>query len=414
MSYDAIVIGGGPVGLLLAIELRLTGLTPVVLERLTEPDQTIKAGAIHAITGDALNRRGLHDALAAGQQQTVKEMLRLFTGDDTELDDAAAEAAMKKFAGNAPRGHFAGIFKLDATKLSQLGVPTTGTPPIVMVPQPVLEAALGQRASELGVEVRHGCELTGLAQDDEGVTVSVNGPDGSYELRAGYVVGCDGGGRSRVRKLTGFDFPGTEPAITGHQALAIIEGAEKLARGWNRTETGMMVYGPSPERVLTVEFDGPPADREEPVSVEELQASVRRVSGTDVTIKEIISATRFTDNARAASTYRIGRVLLAGDAAHVHSPFGGQGLTLGLGDALNLGFKLAAVVRGRAGDELLDTYTASGIRWPCAYWPHTRAQSRVGTGRGADVATGPFPCAALRTRRAGLPASGSPRVLATG
>ncbi|WP_344308625.1 FAD-dependent oxidoreductase, partial [Fodinicola feengrottensis] len=393
MSYDAIVIGGGPVGLLLAIELRLTGLTPVVLERLTEPDQTIKAGAIHAITGDALNRRGLHDALAAGQQQTVKEMLRLFTGDDTELDDAAAEAAMKKFAGNAPRGHFAGIFKLDATKLSQLGVPTTGTPPIVMVPQPVLEAALGQRASELGVEVRHGCELTGLAQDDEGVTVSVNGPDGSYELRAGYVVGCDGG-RSRVRKLTGFDFPGTEPAITGHQALAIIEGAEKLARGWNRTETGMMVYGPSPERVLTVEFDGPPADREEPVSVEELQASVRRVSGTDVTIKEIISATRFTDNARAASTYRIGRVLLAGDAAHVHSPFGGQGLTLGLGDALNLGFKLAAVVRGRAGDELLDTYTAERHPVALRVLANTRAQSRVGTGRGADVATGPFPCAA--------------------
>jgi hypothetical protein len=135
-----------------------------------------------------------------------------------------------------------------------------------------------------------------------------------------------------------------------------------------------MVYGPLPERVLTVEFDGPPAERDAPVTIEELQTSVRRVSGTDVTVKEIISATRFTDNARAASTYRIGRVLLAGDAAHVHSPFGGQGLTLGLGDALNLGFKLAAVVRGRASDELLDTYTTERHPVALRVLANTRAQ----------------------------------------
>lgn len=367
MSFDVVISGGGPVGLLLAIELRLAGLAPIVLERLTEPDQTIKAGALHAITGEALNRRGLHDALAAAQLATLKQMFG-----NPAMSDADAEAAMAKFAGKAPMGHFAGIFKLDGTRLKDVGMTESGPPPLVMVPQQTLEAALYERGVALGVELRRGHVLTGFAQDDDGVTVAVDGPAGAYELRAGYLVGCDGG-RSTVRKLTGVDFPGTDPMITGHQALAVIEDPEKLQRGWNRTPAGMMVFGPSPERVLTVEFDGPPAERDGPVTVEELQASLRRVSGTDVTVKEIISATRFTDNARAASTYRLGRVLLAGDAAHVHSPFGGQGLTLGLGDALNLGWKLAAAVRG-GGDELLDTYTTERHPVALRVLANTRAQ----------------------------------------
>ncbi|WP_163511868.1 FAD-dependent monooxygenase [Fodinicola acaciae] len=373
MSFDVVISGGGPVGLLLAIELRLNGLAPVVIERLTEPDQTIKAGALHAITGEALVRRGLRDQLAAAQLTSIKQMLRMFSGDDEDMSDAEAEAAMRKFAGKAPMGHFAGVFKLDGSRLANVGIPESGSPPLIMVPQPLLEAALVERAVALGVELRRGHNLTGLVQDDDGVTVTVDGPDGAYELRAGYLVGCDGG-RSTVRKLTGFDFPGTDPAITGHQALAVLADPEKLPRGWNRTPTGMLVYGPMPERVLTVEFDGPPADRDGAVTVEELQASLRHVSGTDVTVKEIISATRFTDNARAASSYRNNRVLLAGDAAHVHSPFGGQGLTLGLGDALNLGWKLAAVVRGQAGDDLLDTYTAERHPVALRVLANTRAQ----------------------------------------
>lgn len=135
-----------------------------------------------------------------------------------------------------------------------------------------------------------------------------------------------------------------------------------------------MVYGPVPGRILTVEFDGPPADRDAEVTLEELQASVRRVSGTDVTITGVLSATRWTDNTRQATTYRLGRVLLAGDAAHVHSPFGGQGLNLGLLDASNLGWKLAAAVRGWAPEGLLDSYTTE--RHPVAaraLW-NTRAQ----------------------------------------
>ena len=160
-----------------------------------------------------------------------------------------------------------------------------------------------------------------------------------------------------MRKLAGFDFPGTDPEITGYNAMVSIADPEKLSPGWNRTAKGTYVNGPVPGRILTVEFDGPPADREAPITVETLQQSLRNVSETDVTITAIHSATRWTDNARQASTYRQGRVLLAGDAAHVHSPFGGQGLNLGIGDAVNLGWKLAATIKGWAPESLLDTYT---------------------------------------------------------
>ncbi|HEX4213844.1 MAG TPA: FAD-dependent monooxygenase [Candidatus Dormibacteraeota bacterium] len=177
-----------------------------------------------------------------------------------------------------------------------------------------------------------------------------------------------------VRRLGGFAFPGTDAEITGHQALVDLEGAEALGAGWNCTERGVYVHGPMPGRILTVEFDGAPEDRDRPITAEELQASLRNVSGTDVRVTAVRSATRWTDNARQAATYREGRVLLAGDAAHVHSPFGGQGLNLGIGDAVNLGWKLAAVVRGWAAEGLLDTYTSE--RHPIGAWvlDWTRAQ----------------------------------------
>jgi hypothetical protein len=223
--------------------------------------------------------------------------------------------------------------------------------------------------------VRRGVELTGFDEDSDGITVRTAQLDGGSDraIRAAWLVGCDGG-RSTVRKLAGIDFPGTDPQITGHQAIVEITGTEALKPGWNWTATGTYVHGPMPGRILTVEFDGPPADRDAPITAEELQASMRRVSGVDVTITKVQSATRFTDNARQASTYRSGRVLLAGDAAHVHSPFGGQGLNLGIGDAMNLGWKLAAVIRSHAPEGLLDTYTAE--RHPIGAWvlEWTRAQ----------------------------------------
>ncbi|WP_079179157.1 FAD-dependent monooxygenase [Streptomyces humi] len=374
-DYDVVVAGGGPVGLFLACELRLGGARVLVVERLTEVDETIKAGGINTAGAVALYRRGLLPELAAAWERNRWRM-RAFLGERGGEQAAGqgdgAPRTPPKFA-----GHFAGImmrgdlFDQSDPAFADIG-PADGVG--LGVPQADLERILGARAERLGVEVRRGAELTGFDTDDDGVVVRL--ADGA-RIGAGWLVGCDGG-RSTVRKLAGFDFPGTEPEITGYQAVVEMSGSERLGVGWNTTDVGTYVNGPFPGRILTVEFDGPPADRSAPITAEELQTSLRRVSGVDeVTIHEVHSSTRFTDNARQASTYRRGRVLLAGDAAHVHSPFGGQGLNLGLGDAMNLGWKLAAVVRGLAPDALLDSYTAE--RHPVGAWvlDWTRAQIAV-------------------------------------
>jgi hypothetical protein len=191
-----------------------------------------------------------------------------------------------------------------------------------------------------------------------------------------WLVGCDGG-RSTVRKRAGFEFVGTDPELTGTIAMADFADLEKLRPGWNITPNGMYVNGPLPGRVSVVDFDGGAAARDNNVTLEDFQNTLRRVSGTDVTLTALHVATRYTDNARQATTYRKGRVLLAGDAAHVHSPFGGQGLNLGLGDAMNLGWKLAAVINGWTPESLLDTYTDE--RHPIGAWAldWTRAQVAI-------------------------------------
>ncbi|MFJ4802813.1 FAD-dependent monooxygenase [Streptomyces murinus] len=372
-EYDVVVAGAGPVGLFLAAELRLGGaLRVLVVERLTEVDETIKAGWINHPSVVALNRRGLLPELAA-VREAVQERLKAFR----DLKDVDGGSGSGSGSGRPERprfaGHFAGIM-LDPELFDDSGPewadadPAAG--PGLVLPQAELERALGRWAERLGVEVRRGVELTGFTQDADGVAVQLD----ERTVRAGWLVGCDGG-RSTVRRLAGFAFPGTAPEITGYQALVELSGAERLKAGWNTTDVGTYVHGPFPGRVLTVEFDSPPADRYAPVTAEELEASLRRVSGVpEVRVTGVRTATRFTDNARQATEYRRGRVLLAGDAAHVHSPFGGQGLNLGLGDALNLGWKLAAVVGGRAPESLLGTYTAE--RHPIGAWvlDWTRAQ----------------------------------------
>lgn len=383
-DFDVVVAGGGPVGLMLACELRLGGASVVVVERRTEVDGTVKAGSINTSTAEAFYRRGMLPALAEVQQRSV-ERFQAFLREQRETPGNGRPP--RKPAAFA--GHFAGIMLsrelLDTTDPDFVNAgPAQG---INLVPQQEIERLLADRARELGVPVRGGTELTGFHEVDGGVEVRAarvadgsgdgsgdRSGDGTGEvIRARWLVGCDGG-RSTVRKLAGFAFPGTDPQITGHQALVEMTGSEALRPGWNHTDTGMYVHGPMPGRILTVEFDGPPADREAPVTAEQLQASLRRVSGAEVTITAVRTATRFTDNARQAAGYRAGRVLLAGDAAHVHSPFGGQGLNLGIGDAMNLGWKLAAVVRGRAPEGLLDSYTAE--RHPIGAWvlEWTRAQ----------------------------------------
>jgi hypothetical protein len=158
--------------------------------------------------------------------------------------------------------------------------------------------------------------------------------------------------------MAGFDFPGSPPTLTFFQAVVDIDRPELLLPiGWNRTPGGVFSYGRFGDRLLMLDFTGPPEDRDAPVTREEIESVLRRISGTDVCVNKLDSGSRWTDNTRLVDTYRQGRVLLAGDAAHVHSPFGGQGLSLGLVDAANLGWKLAAVIRREMPESFLDTYT---------------------------------------------------------
>jgi 2-polyprenyl-6-methoxyphenol hydroxylase-like FAD-dependent oxidoreductase len=293
-SGDVTIVGAGPVGLLLACELALQGVRTTVLERLTTQADTIKAHMISGRTFDMLAMRGLGPAITA-----------------------ASEAETSRLAWyRRSTGHFAGLFKLDGQDL-------------IMLSQQALERLLEARARELGATIHRGVDVTTL------------------DLGSDYIVGCDGG-RSTVRKLAGIDFPGTAASLTGYQAIVDLEG--DLDQGWNRTPTGIYASGPLKGRIMMIEYDGPPPTREPTREI--LEASLRRVSGRDVRITAVHTATVWTDNTRQATTYRNNNVLLAGDAAHVHSPFGGQGLNLGLQDALNLGWKLAT------GDSaLIDTYT---------------------------------------------------------
>jgi 2-polyprenyl-6-methoxyphenol hydroxylase-like FAD-dependent oxidoreductase len=387
MDYDVIIAGAGPVGSFLACELKLAGVSVLVLEKMADPTSPLKGGptggrGLNIPSIEAFYRRGLLPALSKAALWWVSP------SDVRDLGSEASEAFHQKALSNEPSagqspaaasvkapmkfvGHFAGIM-LDANVVNYADSEFAGHGPAAaggMITMQAIEALLADRAAELGVEIKRGAPLTNFTADESGVTVQA----GDQTFGAAWLIGCDGG-RSTVRKLAGFDFPGTDPEITGYNATVSIADPEKLSPGWNRTAKGTYVNGPAPGRILTVEFDGPPADREAPIAIETLQQSLRNVSQTDVTITAIHSATRWTDNARQASSYRQGRVLLAGDAAHVHSPFGGQGLNLGIGDAVNLGWKLAATIKGWAPETLLDTYTTE--RHPIGAWAleWTRAQ----------------------------------------
>jgi 2-polyprenyl-6-methoxyphenol hydroxylase-like FAD-dependent oxidoreductase len=347
VDADVIVVGAGPVGLALAAELALLDVDVLVLDALAEPSPHSRAFGLHARSTEAMELRGLLPRLEA--EAATSPMV------------AGLPPAMRR---GIPLAHFAGIrtVRLDAVDASRPG--------LLPISQTGVEAVLGARAVELGATVRRGVAVTGLAQDAEGVTASA-APGRTW--RARFAVGCDGG-RSAVRKLAGFAFPGSDPTITGRLAeVAVPDLVAAPGMGWHRCVGGILQVMPG--RVLAVEFDGPPADRDDPVTVEEVAASASRIVGRPVAIPgEPTWMTRFTDNTRLAADYRAGRVLLAGDAAHVHSPFGGQGLNLGLQDALNLGWKLAAVVSGRAPDGLLDTYAAERRPVAAGVLHNTRAQ----------------------------------------
>jgi 2-polyprenyl-6-methoxyphenol hydroxylase-like FAD-dependent oxidoreductase len=363
-ALDVVVVGAGPTGLLLASELALGGVRAVVIERRSEPDPTPKAGGIWALAGEALERRGLGPALDAEEATAVEAMMAM---------RRSMGAPGGPLAGGMSRGggHFAGLSLIDQTLQREPKRRSRA------VHQQAIERVLGAHAQTLGVTVRREHSVESFEDTGEGVRVEVRGPDGTRTIEAAFLVGCDGG-RSTVRKRAGFEFPGTEPTLTGYQVIVELDHPERLLPlGWRRTPAGMMSYGPTPGRVVVVAFDGPPPDREAPVTTAEVEQSLRRVSGVDVRVTGMKSATRWTDNARLASGYRRGRVLLAGDAAHVHSPFGGQGLNLGLLDVVNLGWKLSATIHGRAPEGLLDTYTTERHPVAARALDTTRAQIAI-------------------------------------
>jgi 2-polyprenyl-6-methoxyphenol hydroxylase-like FAD-dependent oxidoreductase len=361
-DVDVTVVGAGPVGLVLAAELALAGASVQVLERRPEPDEAMKAQSINMPTAEALDRRGLLPAA----EQVQREVLERQGSFSRKVGDT-------RFT-----GHFAGmVLEADLVDWSDPDLAAhTAAAGARMVPQPELVALLAEHVARLGVPVRRGVEVTALEDTGDGVLVGTTaGP-----MRTGWLTGCDGG-HSAVRRLAGIDFPGTDPELTGYQAVVDIADPEKLENGWAWSSQGVYRCGPQPGRVTTVEFDNPPADRSAPVTLEELQASLRRVSGTDVTLTALrATPTRWTDNTRQAATYWSGRVLLAGDAAHVHPPFGGQGLNLGVGDAMNLGWKLGAVIAGWAPVGLLDTYDAE--RRPLGAWVLDWTRGQIGVLRG--------------------------------
>ncbi|MER6950715.1 FAD-dependent monooxygenase [Nonomuraea sp. NPDC000554] len=372
MDYDVVVAGAGPVGLLLACELRLGGARVLVLEREadTPPAKfgSMGARAVNAPSVHALHLRGLLPA--------VEKAAIMWIGAIPEIPEPTTGERPEIFV-----GHFAGIdIRADRLRPPGPGEEFLGAG---VISQGDLEAVFGDRASALGAEVRRGVALTGLDTDADGIIVRT----GRGDVRTAWLVGADGG-RSTVRGLAGFDFPGVDPVFTGRQAIVDLDDPGKLtAGGWQPGENGSYTLGgwadgDGPLRVHTVEYDAPPSDRDAPVTAEEMQASLRRVSGTDVRVTRVHVGTRYADTTRQATTYRRGRVLLCGDAAHVHSPAGGQGMNLGIGDAINLGWKLALVARGAAPDPLLDTYTAE--RHPIGAWVQrwSMAQTALSTARG--------------------------------
>ena len=341
-QVDVVVVGAGPVGLLAAIELTLGGVRVLVLERLAAPSMITKALGIGPLGGEALQRRGMTTAIADAEARIFAAMKQSTTHNGPNVRGPGS-----KFS-----GHFAGLslIRKDAQKEPQRRAHP--------VDQQAVEAMLADRAHSLGIEVRRECDVTGFVQQENGVDVQWVSPIGDGRIRCAYLMGCDGG-RSSIRKMASFDFPGTPPSMTMFNAVAEIDHSERLLpSGWRRTSEGVFSYGFLPGRLVMLDFSGPPEDRQAPVTREEIEAVLRRISGADVRVKALESGSRWTDNTRLVDTYRQGRVLLVGDAAHIHAPFGGQGLSLGLVDAANLGWKLAAVIRGEMPDSLLDTYTA--------------------------------------------------------
>jgi 2-polyprenyl-6-methoxyphenol hydroxylase-like FAD-dependent oxidoreductase len=349
--YDVVIAGAGPVGLFLACELRLAGLSVLALEQAEHPQSPLKRlpfgmRGLSVATLEAFDRRRLLDEVVEAQ--------RASDASGASITGAAHWLQQPRRAA----GHFAGIQffhdKIDAARWAYHLPSPAGTG--LAVTMETLETVLAARASAMGAEIRRGCAVKEIEQSADGVTIRA----GNETFHARWLVGCDGG-RSTIRKLAGFEFVGTDPEFTGYSIDIELADPDRLRPGRHYTPTGMYTFT-RPGTIAMVEFDQGAFHRTEEITLGHVQAVLRRVSGAEPSLTALHLATTWTDRAFQATSYRQDRVLLAGDAAHIHSPLGGQGLNLGLGDAINLGWKLAAVIRGDAPDALLDTYT--GERHP--------------------------------------------------
>lgn len=339
---DVIVAGGGPTGVMLASELRLHGVRALVLDREPAPTPVVRAMGLHARSLEVLGQRGLLDRfLAAGTPHPLG-------------------------------GFFAGIAKPQPAGLD------TSHPYVLGLPQTVTERLLTEHAVTLGVEIRRGAEVVGLTQDDDGVAVEL--ADGT-RLRSRYLVGCDGG-RSTVRKLLGVGFPGEPSRVdtllgemrltASPQTLATVNAEVRKTQ----LRFGVVPLGDGLYRVVVPAAEVA-ADRTVAPTFEELRRQLVATAGTDLGAHAPRWLSRFGDATRLADSYRVGRVLLAGDAAHIHPPMGGQGLNLGLQDAFNLGWKLAAQIAGWAPEGLLDSYETERHTVAADVLDNTRAQMEL-------------------------------------
>jgi 2-polyprenyl-6-methoxyphenol hydroxylase-like FAD-dependent oxidoreductase len=361
---DVIVVGAGPTGLMLAAELGLAGVRPLVLERQPQPRDTPKAGGLSGQILELLRYRGV-----------------------LERFEAASTGPRP-----APRFPFGGMH-VDFTQLADS--PMQALP----LPQPLLERLLDELAGERGAEIGRGQEVVGLTQDDATVTADVRGSDGEHQVTARYLVGCDGAS-GRVRDMAGIPFPGTTypevqrlAQVTVPDSVTVLEnrdldvaGVGRIAFGFTRTERGEFAQGSTDPALLglyTSEEESAEYDDDEPMTLTELRDSIRRVLGVDLPLGEPTRLTRFTFHARHVERYRDGRILVAGDAAHLF-PAPGAALNVDLLDSVNLGWKLAAAVHGWAPAGLLDTYDEERRLAAERTLLHTRAQ--VALRRGHDAA----------------------------
>jgi 2-polyprenyl-6-methoxyphenol hydroxylase-like FAD-dependent oxidoreductase len=326
-EHGVVIAGAGPTGLMLAGELALAGVDVAIVERRANQELAgSRAGGLHARTIEVLDQRGIADRfLAQGQVAQV-----------------AGFAHIRLDISDFPTRHNYGL----------------------ALRQRYIERLLADWAGELSVPIYRGREVTGFAQDDSGVTVALCG---DQSLRAEYLVGCDGG-RSLVRKAAGIDFVGWD--ATTSSLLAEVETAEKPQLGIRRDALGVHAFSRMEYEIRNGEVsykdDGPllvmvserHVGQTEQPTLADLKEALITVYGTDYGVHSPTWISRFTDTTRQAASYRHGRVLLAGDAAHVHSPVGGQGLNIGVQDAVNLGWKLAQVIKRTSPDSLLDTYHA--------------------------------------------------------